>query len=43
MQGIGLKVMITLRHNENVPRKAPDPEAEKLFQMLAEEAEDDKE
>jgi integrase/recombinase XerD len=32
-----------LRHNENVPRKAPDPEAEKLFQMLAEEAEDDKE
>lgn len=32
-----------LGHNENTPRKAPDPEAEKLFQMLAEEAEDDRE
>jgi integrase/recombinase XerD len=32
-----------LGHNENAPRKAPDPEAEKLFQMLAEEAEDDRE
>jgi len=31
-----------LGHNENAPRKAPDPEAEKLFQMLAEEAEDDR-
>jgi integrase/recombinase XerD len=32
-----------LGHNENAPRKAPDPKAEKLFQMLAEEAEDDRE
>jgi hypothetical protein len=32
-----------LGRNENAPRKTPDPEAEKLFQMLAEEAENDKE
>jgi integrase/recombinase XerD len=32
-----------LGYNENAPRKAPDPEAEKLFQMLAEEAEEDRE
>jgi len=32
-----------LGYNENAPRKAPHPEAEKLFQMLAEEAEDDRE
>lgn len=32
-----------LGHNENAPWKAPDPEAEKLFHMLAEEAEEDRE
>jgi integrase/recombinase XerD len=32
-----------LGRNENAPRKTPDPEAEQLFQMLAEEAENDKE
>jgi integrase/recombinase XerD len=32
-----------LGRNENAPRKTPDPEAEKLFQMLDEEAADDRE
>ena len=32
-----------LGRGENAPRKAPDPAAEQLFQMLAEEAEDDRE
>lgn len=32
-----------LGHNEDVPRTEPDPEAEKLFRALVEEAEDNKE
>jgi integrase/recombinase XerD len=32
-----------LEHHESAPRKAPHPDAEVLFQALAEEAEDDRE